>query len=92
MFDNTTDMIHCRLGSSTFLRRNSCQGILLRLITLMHYFARDVSTVLMFLRGDAFACAATRIIMGCGCGSCSVERSLMAHLHVLTAFRKSRKV
>ena len=34
VFDNTTDMIHCRLASSIFLQRNSCTGILLRLISL----------------------------------------------------------
>ena len=37
LFDNTTYTIHCRLGSSTSFR-NYCEGILLRLIMLTHYF------------------------------------------------------
>ena len=38
VFDNTTDMTHSRLPSSTFARIFS-EGILLQVITLMHYFA-----------------------------------------------------
>ena len=54
-------MIHCSLGSSTFLGINYCKGILLRVITLTHCFAVDVSTaVLMHLLDDAIAYVVTR--------------------------------
>ena len=52
MFDITTDIIHCRLGSSTFLRRKHCKGILLWKITLTHYFSDDERTVFMNLLDD----------------------------------------
>ena len=36
VFDNTTDKTNCRLGSSIFMKRNCCKGILLRAIMLTH--------------------------------------------------------
>ena len=53
VFDNATDMIHCRLGSSTLTpqEKSLCKGIILRAILLTHLlddsFAYDVTRLLI---------------------------------------------